>query len=946
MPDNTVKKIGQYELRSVLGKGGMATVWRAYQTNLDREVALKLMAPQFSEDETFTKRFIQEARSIARLRHTNILSIYEFGEEARQLFIVTEMLDGGTLREFMRRPLSLKQMSRILNQVADALDYAHTQGIIHRDIKPSNVLMGTQREVGDRAVLGDFGIAKVLTNDNLTQTGQGIGTPEYMSPEQASGEPLDGRSDQYSLGIVLYEMLTGVTPFKSDTPLAVLMGHVNRALPDPRTFRPDLAPEIVAVLKKTLAKFPQERYDTTGKFADAFAEAVNNSEMKSVVIGPSDATMAISPPPRPTGTQMMSGPVGQPTTSQTRGAGPMISSAMAYDYAVQQEEQGNRQAAFETFSDIFQREPNYRDVSGRVQGYQSQNYQYTGTQTLFRRQAHLEEESGSTRAISTDQFKNPTQVGPFVPQDPTVPGARLPSGPVTVVGSGARSTASDIAPVKKSSVPLIGIGLGAAALVVAAIVAILVLAGGGSKPGTPTPQAQSVTGTASGTTVSLATTVAGTSAVATNPTTAANLSPSVAASTAATTIASKPDVAGNQVGPIVQELYKPKSTANLKDSISKLKMIAANNKDSWQAQRALGRAYYWYVREKGGLPYLQQAIALNPDDAMSHAYLAVAYFDTFDDAKALTEISKATALEPNSPEVQAAFAITLLRTDPSRAKTLAQDALKKDPDNILANWAAWASFLNTREFGTAQPYIKKLVDNYPAFASFPSGYGDHFKLQGNDDEALTWYKKALQVDPDFPLAHSGLAEISRLKGDFNTALTEYQAALKVYDIDPNAHIGLGYTFDAKGQSAEAEAEFNRALALDRSSAPAYNGLAITYISRAKNNRDKKQIFENFLTQAVAQADQAIKLVPNYPDAYFQKGQAYYLLEKYTEAEAPLKSATDLEKNNPNYFILQAYNLWKLTKKEDAKRALQEAQKFTLDAVQTKQVQDLLLLVNK
>src|SRR5689334_21264155 len=161
MPEEASKKIGQYQLRSVLGKGGMATVWRAYQPSLDREVALKLMAAQFSEDESFTKRFNQEARSIARLRHPNILTIYEFGEEKGQPFIVTELLDGGTLRDFMRKPLDMKQISRILGQVADALDYAHAQGMVHRDIKPSNILMGTQRVFGDRAVLGDFGIVKL-----------------------------------------------------------------------------------------------------------------------------------------------------------------------------------------------------------------------------------------------------------------------------------------------------------------------------------------------------------------------------------------------------------------------------------------------------------------------------------------------------------------------------------------------------------------------------------------------------------------------------------------------------------------------------------------------------------------------------------------------------------------------------------------------------------------
>ncbi len=929
MSDGRSRKIGQYELRSVLGKGGMATVWRAYQPSLDREVAIKLMAAQFSDDESFTRRFNQEARSIARLRHPNILSIYEFGEENGQPYIVTELLDGGTLREFMRNRLELKPISRILTQVADALDYAHAQGMVHRDIKPSNILMGTQRVFGDRAVLGDFGIVKLLSSTHMTQTGQGIGTPEYMSPEQASGETLDGRSDEYSLGIVLYELLTGVTPFKADTPLAVLMGHVNRELPDPRTFRPDLAPEIVAILKKSLAKFPQERYNTVGDFAEAFEQAVSGAGQAIGGSSTERPTEAISAQPRATGAQ----------TRQERGSGPVLTSAQAYDYALHQENLGNGQAAFETLTDIYKREPNYRDVATRIKQYQAQNFQYTGQQTLFRNAAV--QGRSATQDMPPGAHRNQTQVGPYVPQDATMPKGSIKSGPTSPISdpnAPSQPTLQAYGPpaitpivAKKSNGRLIAIGAGVAVLVIAAIIAAVVLANNKKDPGPL--QADKPTVAASVTTAispSIGTTATTSNPTASAPTTA----PTTAQTSAApTTPAEKPDPAAADVRKITADIYK--ADGNLKDGIQRLQTLATSNKNSWLAQRELGRAYYWYVRDKGGQSFLQQAISLNPDDALSHAYLALAFFDKFDDSNALSEATTATSLNPNSAEVQAAFAITLLRTQPSRAITLAQAAVDKEPDNILTNWAAWSSYVTTRQFGTALPYIKKLVDKYPTFASFANGQGDHFLLQSDQANALIWYTNALKIDGDFPYAHTNLAQIAYLfKGDSDTAIKEASAAVKVYDLDPNAHIWLGYAQDAKANSEAARSEFNKALALDRNSAPAYNGLALSYISQANANK-ANPLFKDFLTQAISQADQAIKLAPSYADAYFQKGFALYLMNKYSEAEAPLKRATELDGRNANYFIVLGYNYVPLQKKDDAKKAAQSALAINPNSQQAK-----------
>ncbi|HEX2911131.1 MAG TPA: serine/threonine-protein kinase, partial [Chloroflexia bacterium] len=234
------RKVGQFEIVGILGKGGMASVYRAYQPNLEREVAIKVMADNYASDTTFVERFRREARSIARLRHPNILTVYDAGEDNGLLYIAMELIDGPTLKEEMHgRPLPVDKAIKYISQVASALDYANRMGIIHRDVKPTNVLI----DQGERAVLSDFGIAKLAeqaAGNQLTSTGTGVGTPDYMSPEQALGEELDARSDQYSLGVMLYELLTGRTPYTGDTPIAVVMGHVSKPLPSARQLNPQI----------------------------------------------------------------------------------------------------------------------------------------------------------------------------------------------------------------------------------------------------------------------------------------------------------------------------------------------------------------------------------------------------------------------------------------------------------------------------------------------------------------------------------------------------------------------------------------------------------------------------------------------------------------------------------------------------------------------------------
>lgn len=272
MEDLTGKQFGLYQVVAPLGKGGMAAVYKAYQPSIDRYVALKVLPRHFADDPQFIKRFEQEAKLLAKLQHPHILPIHDYGESEGYTYMVMPWVTGGDLtRLFRTRQFSLAEIGRIISQVGDALDYAHTQGVIHRDVKPSNILI----DVRGNCLLTDFGIAKLVEGtSNLTGTGGVIGTPSYMSPEQGLGQTLDGRSDIYSLGIILYEMVTGQVPFTAETPMAVVIQHIQTPLPPPSKLDPTMPEAIERVILKSLAKQPEDRYATPGDMVQALQAAI------------------------------------------------------------------------------------------------------------------------------------------------------------------------------------------------------------------------------------------------------------------------------------------------------------------------------------------------------------------------------------------------------------------------------------------------------------------------------------------------------------------------------------------------------------------------------------------------------------------------------------------------------------------------------------------------
>jgi tRNA A-37 threonylcarbamoyl transferase component Bud32 len=277
--DLTGKRLGNYRILGALGQGGMAKVYKGYQPLLDRYVAIKVLAPRFATDEEFRARFQREAAAIARLRHPNIVQVYDFGIEGSIHYMVMEYIAGDTLKMHIRTARTLgerlpsKEILTVLKGMAAALDYAHGRDIIHRDVKPANIMLRIEENGGEddtfTPVLTDFGVAKILEGVQFTGTGMTIGTPDYMAPEQGGNEKVTYSADLYSLGVILYEMLSGALPFTADTPVAVLLKHMSDVPPSIRMRVPDLPAALDQVLDRALAKKPEDRYPSGTDMARA-----------------------------------------------------------------------------------------------------------------------------------------------------------------------------------------------------------------------------------------------------------------------------------------------------------------------------------------------------------------------------------------------------------------------------------------------------------------------------------------------------------------------------------------------------------------------------------------------------------------------------------------------------------------------------------------------------
>lgn len=315
---------GRYKIEELLGQGGMSAVYKAYDPNLKRVVAIKLVHQHLSSDQEFVKRFEEEASVVASLRHPNIVQVYDFNSDNDVNYMVMEFVPGETLQQRLKR-LNASQRRMDINEVlnltiniCDALSYAHKRGMVHRDIKPANIML----DVNNHAILMDFGIVKIIGGSSHTVTGAVMGTARYMPPEVVRSEPADQRSDIYALGITLYEMLSGKPPFESDSAMTVMMMHLNDPVPDIRAMRSDIDPRLVQITMKALAKDRNHRYQNAAEFADALKKIQSSLGQPSSGEMDNDATIlpAVFPVqsnPQPQGANQVgqsgpSNPISQP----------------------------------------------------------------------------------------------------------------------------------------------------------------------------------------------------------------------------------------------------------------------------------------------------------------------------------------------------------------------------------------------------------------------------------------------------------------------------------------------------------------------------------------------------------------------------------------------------------------------------------------------------------
>ena len=294
------KKLGgRYEILEKLGAGGMATVYKANDPNLDRIVAIKVIHHHLSDRPDFIRRFQDEASVVAQLRHPNIVQVFDFNNDGEIFYIVFEFVPGVTLQDHLTRinsngrKLSAQEVTKYIAQIGSALDYAHGRGLVHRDVKPANIMLNVQ---GD-AILTDFGIAKIAGNTTHTATGAVVGTARYMSPEQIKGETIDGRTDIYSLGIVLYEMISGSPPYDAESTMTILMMHVNDPIPPLDEF--NIPDALKATLRTSMAKMPHQRFRTAAEMVSALTTppVINRPPQRETMIDTDDTGVGLANDP-------------------------------------------------------------------------------------------------------------------------------------------------------------------------------------------------------------------------------------------------------------------------------------------------------------------------------------------------------------------------------------------------------------------------------------------------------------------------------------------------------------------------------------------------------------------------------------------------------------------------------------------------------------------------
>lgn len=828
-------RIGQYELRGILGRGGMATVYRAYQPSLDREVAIKVVSVRWAQDPVFRERFTREARMVARLRHPHILDIYDFGEENGATYLVTELIAGGTLQERLGRPLPLTEIARIARQIGDALDYAHGQGLLHRDVKPANIFLDGPA----RAVLADFGIAKTVGQGNvtsLTKTGTGVGTPEYMAPEQALNEPVDARADLYSLAVVLYEALTGATPYEASTPLETLQGHIRGALPDPRQHNPALSPRITDVLVKALARQPRDRYRSGKDLADALDAAI--------------AASASEPPPpadRAARTAMIDARAGwrEPIAETQIGPRP--------------ERLGSETVAHLRPSEASLLLPPLPDLYAQ------------GQATLP--QTPSTPEAGPPRDTpSSPPTPPPAANAAARERAPTHTTLASPPGqPAPLAGAYSQEPATGQRRTR-ANVALW------AALAGAMLLLLLFIGGGGiylwrDGAATPTPAATAAVAVTSPTSGRATATV-----TATSP-------PTIASGAATATAAATADPAL----PRIQAGDTALRDGNFTEALARYREALAINPNSALANRQLGHTLWVWNHEAGEIDYLDKATKLAPQDALAWAYLSFSAVDTYQSERAYAAAQQAVALDPNLAEGFAAIANCYVRYNPNPASPedghrQAQRAIDRArtlaPDNLWVLWFESQVLLAREQHQEALVPMDRAIAQRPKWPTLYYGKGGIYRGMKRYAEARAEQQRALALDPDYPFANTEMGWLAYQDGDYDGARPYFEKALALTDIDISAHNGLGFVLYQQKDYNNALLHFQRSIGIEPRGPIGYEGLG--YVQLGLQRHD----------EAFSAFRKVIDLRPYWENGYVGVAFTHAARQQYAEAEAVLRANLD------------------------------------------------------
>lgn len=883
------EKIGPYQVVGLLGRGGMGAVYKAYKPPLNKRfVAVKIIKAEFISTPGALERFRREAALAAELKHPNIVTVYDYEEvPGGDSYIVTELIEGGmTLKDQLvqRGSLSLTEAAEDLKQVAAALDYAYeSHHIVHRDIKPSNIFID-----GKRIALGDFGIAKdISANTQLTSMGEGVGTPDYMSPEQAMGDPLDRRSDIYSLGIMAFEMLIGSVPFKGDTPISVVMGHIQKPVPSIRSLNPNLPPQIENVINKALSKRKEDRYQTASEFAAAFEAAAKGVTAAPTMIG---GTAGFASSPEAT------------AISQGLNLVKML------------ESQGRYQEAFDQLNTLRQQYPNIEQVNAHYQDYVRQGY------------------------VPSNARPNPTPApnlgGNYYQQN---------SGSTMVTNATPYPITNTTA--KKSQLPLF-IGGGIATLVV--VVIIIVLVSSKPKP-TPTPTAiaatvaattttSAATNTTTGATTTTATTTGATTKVAANttaPATANNTTPTVGSVFGATTAAAGGNV---YAGPVTQNNYvvsvisvELESKDSLDDAPKTGNLFLALNISigSKASSGVDANPLYAQLNDSDGNSYDPEPfnsktpeLPAQNDIASGQSVTGWLMFEVPSSAKGLSFVYTPIATDNTEVQVPLGDMSAIVAKLPASSGSSATSGSGNSQADQLDN--AGLDLFNKGDYNGAVNDYLQAIKLDPKSAVYHGDLARAYIELGKYDLAQNEAKTAISLDSSKATYHNTLGVALDDAGKYADAEQAYKDAITLSNQDELYYVNLSLNLIDQDKYDEAAQQAQKAISLDAKDAQAYDALgeADQYLgsdhyadaekayqkalqlepANKYYNADYSDLLsdENKGTDAETYARKAIAADANYGVGYNVLGYALEVQKRYKDAAAAYLKATQIEPKNAVY----------------------------------------------